>query len=403
VNVLLIALPNNSMKWTPLNLLSLAGTLEDNGIDCKVVDSNIENVYPEIRKNYDIIGLSVLSNTRWDAFDLATDIRKLCKSKIVMGGVHATLMPEQCIKYCDVVIKGDGESPFLDLCQGREPVEKVLPIDSLRTAYNKIDLFKYPGKGFTTHDFRKAGGIDIKNSPRTSIYSSRSCNSHCRFCSSFYVQGKYRMRDPKKVVDEMESLKPINHFYFIDDSFYLDKEKGLEFCREIIDRNLKVAFHIQTRADILDLEYVTELKRAGCYYISIGVETGSEKVMEGLHKSTGVNSAEMAIRNCNKVNLRTEALLIVGNEDESDESIEETRGFLKKVKPTTASSANRGLMILPGTAVYQRALKEGQITEDFWETRTPVKTYKFSQEQIDKWRKRVHTYSFLNNLRWMYN
>jgi hypothetical protein len=132
--VLLIALPTMG-KWTPLNLMCLAGMLDRHGIDCTIVDTNIvgeRGVRAEIDRGYGIVGLSVMSPARWVAFDTATLIRRRSpRSLIVMGGVHATLMPEQVQKHCDVVIKGDGEAPFLDLCQGKEPIERFLPIDDL--------------------------------------------------------------------------------------------------------------------------------------------------------------------------------------------------------------------------------------------------------------------------------
>ena len=409
MTVLLIALPNNGMKWVPLNLLYLAGTLDAHGIDVTIVDMNIdpmEVVLTEIRRGYDIVGMSVLTSTRWDAFFMAENIRWMSpKSKVVLGGVHASLMPGQCQKYCDVVIKGDGELPFLDLCLGKKPIERIAPIDGLYPAWHKIDLWRYPGKGFTKHDKRKANGVDIANLPRISLQTSRSCLSHCRFCSSFYVQGPYRMRNPVKVVDEMEMLYSKGHksFYFIDDSFYLDKSKALEFCAEVLRRKLKVAFHIQTRADVLDKEYTEALRLAGCYYVSIGVETGSELILESLHKSTEVSAAERAIYNCHKVGIRTEALLIVGNEGETDETIEQTRKFLRRANPTTVSSAKEGLLLFPGTAVYRKSVKEGLISEDFWDTMERCKVYRFSPEQIEKWNKRVYTYRLLPTLRYHFS
>jgi anaerobic magnesium-protoporphyrin IX monomethyl ester cyclase len=409
LRVLLIALPQDGHIYPPLNLLYLAGTLWEHNIEYKVIDESIvgsKRVADEIDKGYDIIGMSVLTYKRWDAFWWSQYIR--CyhpDTTIVMGGVHATIMPEQCRKYADYVVTGDGEGPLLDICQGKEPIPRILPIDSLRPDWDAIDFSNYKGKGFTQHDRRKANGVDIRNEVRVPMIVSRSCTSHCRFCSSFWVQGPYRMRTPRLVVDEMEWIvenKGTHHVYFVDDSFYLDKSKCLEFCGEIVSRKLKVAFRIQTRADVLDKEYVEALKEAGCYYVAIGVETGSGLIMGKLHKSTDVNAAEIAIANCKRAGIRTEALMIIGNEGETDETIEETRRFLKRTKPTTIGSGSEGLWIFPGTAVYQSALKEGLITPDFWDSRERAKTYKFTKEQIAKWYRRIYTYNLLSALRYWF-
>ena len=408
MRVLLIALINTHGTWVPLNLLYLAGTLDANGIDCTVVDQSIvgtNGVFKEVYEGqYDIVGLSVLTDIRWGAFDMARVVRKLSpRSKIVMGGVHATLMPEQCKKYCDVVIKGDGEGPFLDLCQGKEPRPRFLPIDEIPfPAWHKIDLFRYPARGVSKYDRRRVNGIKLHKTPRISIQATRSCQSHCRFCSSWYVQGPYRMRSPKLVVDEMELLynRGIRSFYFNDDSFYLDRTVGIDFCRELIRRDLEVAFHIETRADVLDLEYARWLKAAGCYRVQVGVETGSDAILAQMHKDTDTEAVYEGIRNCRKAGLRVEALMIIGNEGETDETIEETRRFLRKAKPHTVTSTWDGLLLFPGTAVYRRAVKEGMITDAFWDTREKIKAYKFTPEQLHKWNARIASYTMLSRLRY---
>jgi radical SAM superfamily enzyme YgiQ (UPF0313 family) len=388
-------------KWTPLNLMCLAGAIDDIA-DCTVVDWNTEGergVVSEIDRGYDIVGMSVMSPARWNAFDLTTTIRERSPdSLIVMGGVHATLMPEQVQKHCDVVIKGDGEAPFRDLCLGKEPVERFLPIDDLPSpAWDKVDLWKYPGYGLSKYDFRKANGVDIRREPRVSMQASRSCRSHCAFCSSFYVQGKYRMRDPARVVDDMGRLWQdygIRHIYFNDDSFYLDKERGIAFCEEIRKRGLRVAFHIETRADVLDVQYAEALKYAGCYRVQVGLESGSPTIMMRMGKNTNVDAIYNGIQACNRAGLRVDANLIVGNVGETDETIEETRAFLREANPDTISSTWRGLLLLPGTAVYKRAKREGLINDSFWDTREGCRTYKYSKEQIEKWNRRILNYKF---------
>jgi anaerobic magnesium-protoporphyrin IX monomethyl ester cyclase len=401
VRVLLIALPNPESIWMPLNLLMLAGMLEKHGVDCTLVDWGISGrdaVEREIKKQYDIVGLSVLSTTRWDAFDTASLIRKLSpKSQIVMGGVHATIMKEQTLKHCDVVIKGDGEGPFLDLAQGKDPVERIIPLDDLPFAgWSKIDLWKYPGKGHTKHDRRRANGVDIFHLPRVSLQTSRSCRSHCRFCSSFWVQGPYRQRSPVKVVDEMEMLyaQGMKSFFFVDDSFYLDKSKALEFCAEILRRGLKVAYRVQTRSDVLDKEYTEALGESGCYNVAIGVESGADAILNIMHKSSDTLTTLESIENCKKAGIRVQALMIVGNEGETDETIQQTKRFLRKAKPSILGASWDGLMLFPGTSIYQKAVKEGLIDDSFWDTREKIRSYKYPKEQIMKWASDISRYSF---------
>ena len=383
MRVLLIAtVTEDWIKYTPLNLLYLAGSRYKDD-DVTIVDENIVGrlaVYDEIRREYDEVGLSVLSTTRWDSFEMGGAVRRLSpKTKVVMGGVHASLVPDQCRVYANEVVKDDG----ID--------EDVLDVEP---RWDLIDLSKYPGKGITKYDFRKFNGIDLRNEPRVSVMGSRSCDLKCDFCSSWWLQGKYRMRDPVKMVDELEMLNNkygIKSFYFIDDSFYLDKARCLEFCEEVVKRGLPIAFLAQTKAEVIDKEYAEALREAGCYRMLVGVEGSSHP------KSRG---ATQAIRNLKKAGICAEALFIVGNVGETDATIEETRRWIKKAKPSLIYCSN-GLLIYPGTKVYRDCLKSGEIDEKFWYTSVPVKTYRFSQSQIKKWRKRLLTHNTMGKLRYL--
>lgn len=406
--ILLVNLPQE-MVFPPLNLLCLAGMFGSNGVECKILDTNMcghNKVIKEVKRGYPIVGISCMTARRWDAFDFAATIRKLSpRSTIVMGGVHASLMPEQCQQHADVVIKGDGEGPLLDVCQGKDPTERFVPLDELPFPdYDKVDLSLYRGYALKRFDSRKMNGIDIRKHPMVLVQASRGCNRHCRFCSSFYVQGPYRTKNPIRMADEIEVLyaKGVRSLYFADDSFYLDKAQGVRFCRELVARKLSVAFHIETRADVIDDEYASWLKRAGCYRVQVGLETGSDLILKTMHKMADVEAIYRGVRSCKKHGLHIQANIIVGNEGETDGTIEETRALLKRVDPSILSAARHGLLLLPGTAVYRQALRDGMITDDFWDTRETVRTYKFPQRQIDQWLKRTHTYSLEQTARYYY-
>jgi radical SAM superfamily enzyme YgiQ (UPF0313 family) len=216
------------------------------------------------------------------------------------------------------------------------------------------------------------------------------------------VQGKYRQRSPVKVVEEIEHLyeKGMRSFFFVDDSFYLDEDKAISFASEILRKRLRIAYRIQTRADVLSDEYVEALADSGCYNIALGVESGSEVVLSKMHKGNDSEITLKAIQRAKRAGIRVEALMIVGNEGETDETIEETRRFLKLARPTTVAPAKDGLFLFPGTAVYNQAIKEGQITEGIWDTRVRVPVWKYDQKQLAKWTKRIHTHRMSTGLRY---
>lgn len=366
---------NGGNRWLPLQFTSIA---TDN---TTIADINLgHDIVGEIKKGYDIVGLSVLSSSRWDAFDTARLVRKLSpKSVIVMGGAHATAMPDNCKKHCDIVVVGDGESAFRDVCEGRDPVSTPTNLNNVWQRYDLVDPRLYR---------------------RVAIQATRGCRYKCRFCSSWWTQGEYRMREPSKVAWEIKKVLMVyslRDFYFNDDSFYLDKEKAIEFCG-LID-GLRIRFHIETRADIIDKEYAEALKRAGCSKVQVGLESGSPEIRTG----KSVDSTYNGIRACKDAGLKVDANLIVGNEGETDETIEETRRFLKLADPDSISTTRHGLLLFPGTAIYQRAKRDGDIDDEFWESRTPFKTYKYSQEQIDRWNRRIYSFKPKIYLRYLYD
>lgn len=397
----------------PLGLLYLAGMLEKNGIDCTLIDGCISDeraIEEAIEKKPKYVGIQALTPNRHRALDLAKKAKVLSpQSQIIMGGVHPTIMPEQIKSYpfVDHVVKGEGELGIMSIAKGGEAVEAQMDIDSIpEPAWEKVNLKKYPARGRTKYDFGRINGVWIHFEPRVSVIFSRGCPAHCSFCSTWWIWKKYRVRTPQLMVDELGNLVErwkIRHFAFADDVFSTDREKTLRLCREIVGRKLKIAWHATTRVDALDEELVEAMKEAGCYALSLGVETGSAAILQKIHKSTDIETGERAIRLCRKVGIHTTALLIIGYMGETEETVRETRDFLRRCKPNSVSAAG-GLWIFPGTAVYQKAKAQGLIDDSFWLARKPFITYygEHDQATLDHFQDIIWSYSrWVSLRRWM--
>jgi radical SAM superfamily enzyme YgiQ (UPF0313 family) len=384
--------------YAPLGLMYLAGNLKVHGMDCEIIDGNVDGwgpVIEAIKRKPEIVGIGVMSATRWNSFDVVAKVRELSpKTTVVLGGPHATLMPEHTQKFADIVIQGDAEQSFVDVCQGKEPSGPIWDMDKIPLPdWDKVNWKKYPGRGYSRFNPMPHNGIPILFSPRLGIVASRGCRASCRFCA-FHVQGKYRQRSPSRVADEIEMLyaKGARHFCFQDDAWYLDREKGIEFCEEIVGRKLRIAFSVMTRAANVDEEFVHSLKAAGCYSMWFGVESGSPEILKSMHKSVTLDELKRAFHLCRKLKMRTAALMLIGYPGETDATIEDSRNFMRECNPSAMSSAG-GLWIMPATAVYQQAKKKGLIDDSFWDTRQPFKVWEFSPQQIRKWMLRVHSYT----------
>jgi anaerobic magnesium-protoporphyrin IX monomethyl ester cyclase len=170
------------------------------------------------------------------------------------------------------------------------------------------------------------------------------------------------------MADEVELLVKkfgAKRFAFNDDLFTANRKAAAELCDEMIKRGLHITFEIVSRTDCLDPELLQKLKKAGCFKVNFGIETGSEELLKVMKKPIPIATSEKAIKMTKDAGIRTSALIIAGNVGETRNTINQTVDFLNRAQPDDVGLAN-GLRILPGTELYEHAKKLGFISDDFW-------------------------------------
>jgi radical SAM superfamily enzyme YgiQ (UPF0313 family)/GT2 family glycosyltransferase/cytochrome c-type biogenesis protein CcmH/NrfG/predicted O-methyltransferase YrrM len=404
----------------PLGLLYLAGSLVKCGIDTHVTDGSlygfgaIENAVKSLKP--DVVGITCLTATRKRSVDVARYIKSvLPKSLVVFGGPHATIMPEQLLKHypeIDCIVRGEGEATFLDVVMGKsfKDIDGLVYRDGDRIIKNRprkyfenldeipfpawhlVDLWKYPGR-----DKGVFNGVDVEKSPRIPIVFSRGCIGRCNFCSSWWIWRGWRCRSPKNMVDEIELLvwrHGIRHFCFVDDTFTADVQASIDLCNEIIARDLKIAFFCTTRADCVSEELFYSLKRAGCYKISFGIESASQRVLDKIGKMATVEQSEKAIKMAKAAGLLTCAMMISGNVGETPATVKQSIEFLRKTQPDDVGIVG-GLWVFPGTQLYRTCKEKGFITDEFWlgDEHHKLYTLEYNKEQIDEFTKRIYFFN----------
>ncbi|MBW1800192.1 MAG: cobalamin-dependent protein [Deltaproteobacteria bacterium] len=402
-----------------MNLLYLAGILLKHGIDVQVVDGFTEGKAGIIERveGYapDVVGITCLTPGRKRTFEVAQLVKDFDPGiKVVLGGVHATIMYRQILEnypQVDFIVLGEGEITFLELIRGKqhsqvkgiayrdgERIEKTKPrrciedLDSLPfPAWHLVDMKKYPplGKGV----YR---GIDLSLEPLVQVIFSRGCVGHCNFCSTWRIWRGWRCRSAKNMADEIELLYRkygIRRFNFADDAMTVDQNETMRLCKEIIKREMNIIFHMTTRSDCINENLLRYLKRAGCYSIGFGIESGSLKILKSIGKETDLKDAEAAIRLAKKVGLKTTALVMVGNAGETQETVNETLDFLKRTQPDELGCVG-GLWIFPGTNVYHDLKRKGFISDEFWLGDEPfmVYTVEHSLEELGRFTIQVRSY-----------
>jgi radical SAM superfamily enzyme YgiQ (UPF0313 family) len=199
------------------------------------------------------------------------------------------------------------------------------------------------------------------------LSSSRGCTWQCTFCGSPKFWGeRIRWRSPEHFVREVEVLcqKGIRFFYFSDDTFTMRKDRAIEICKRMIEKDLKITWFAVSRVNYVNEEVLFWMRKAGCLQISYGIESGSEKIREALNKQIKTGHIKKAFALTTKYGILARAYFIYGSPGETWATIQETIDLMDEIKPLSAVFYI--LDIFPGTELYERLKKSSGITDDIW-------------------------------------
>ncbi len=380
----------------PLGIAWLAAVLRENGFkDISLIDSmanrySNEDIIDLLKKQGpDIIGISFGTQIRFSTFDLARLIKKNFPGvPLVVGGPHPTLTSQDTLENIpeiDIVVRGEGEISFLNLVK---EIEKKGSLENVKgisfrdkkgeivhnpdeTAIEDLDSLPLPARDLLPMErYEQTTNLSKKRS--TNIMTSRGCPYRCVFCSVSKQWGhRIRQRSAKNVVDEIEFLLKNYPFLegirFFDDTFTINKPRVLEICDEIIKRKLSFVWECEARANTIDSEIVQAMKRAGCEFIDLGVESGSNKILKNIKKDITVEQAIEAVKVIKKAGIGLKIFIMHGLPGETYEDIKKTvflsRYLCHKLK---ADGATQGITIIyPGTELEKIAKEMGTLPKDF--------------------------------------
>ncbi|MGC9419459.1 MAG: magnesium-protoporphyrin IX monomethyl ester anaerobic oxidative cyclase [Rhodovulum sp.] len=341
-------------NWPPAWVAYLTGSLRIAGYDdITFIDAMTHNLSEDdVRAQLKELQPDVVATTSITPSIYAAErLLEIAKEEVpnavrVLGGIHATFMFKQVLSeapWVDVICRGEGEEIIVELmnairdkrwpeCRrdikglafldGDEIVATpaaptIKNIDSLKPDWDILDWEKY---------------IYIPLNCKVAIPNmARGCPFTCSFCSQWKFWRDYRIRDPKLVVDEIEDLVErhgVGFFILADEEPTINRKKFIAFCQELIDRGLpdKVKWGINTRVtDILrDEEYLSFYRKAGLVHISLGTEAAAQLKLDQFNKETRVEDNKRAIQLLREADILTEAQFIVGLDNETPETLEET-------------------------------------------------------------------------------
>jgi radical SAM superfamily enzyme YgiQ (UPF0313 family) len=275
----------------------------------------------------------------------------------------------------DVVVRGEGEEAFAPLLpavqngSGFDDVPSIafrsngeVRMTAMADLVGELDTLPFPARD--AFDSQKYTYPDTLHARATPIITSRGCPGRCTFCMAQQTfTRRFRARSALNVVDEIEELsrQGVREVHIWDDNFVTNRKRVREIVDEIERRKIRLAFAFPNglRADFIDVETVHLLKRMGTYSVALGVESGSQAVLDQCRKGMRLERIEYAVSCIRDAGLELWAFFLLGLIGETPETIAQTIAFARRIDPDVAKF--HILKPYPGTAVYERLRAEGRI------------------------------------------
>ncbi len=380
---------NNSPS---LGLLSLAAIVRQNGyspsiIECDVFNLSMDEVAQRvIAEKPSYVGITLFTVGVWSASIVAKQIKEaLPSTTVIVGGPHISSMGSETMERFlefDLAIVGEGEQPLALLLDALENGADLDTVPNL--------IYRKDGK--TCRSMASAPQIalddlpmpawdllpkfpeafqpaiyDFPKGPVASIAASRGCPFHCKFCDTSTFGDKVRRCSPEVVFDMMYHLQKtynVQHILFVDDLFLANPARTTALCNLILERGLKITWNCAARVDTVKPEILALMKKAGCWQISFGLETGSDELLKKMNKIATVEKSERAMNWTSQAGIRSKGLFILGFPGETRETIRKTKEFIRRV-PMSVMNLTK-FTPYPGSPIYHD-LYGTNIRDDHWE------------------------------------
>ncbi len=368
----------------PYGLLSLGAQAARAGHQVKVFNLSsfswrrVEEVIRAL--DADLFGMSCWTANRRGVDLVSRCIRRLHPgAHVVVGGPHATPLAREVLEHyaaVDTVAVGESEDTFMELVErlaARAPTQGIagtwyrdggeIKEGPHRKSIDDLDRLASPHDYFATHI----------------LMTSRGCPWQCTFCGAEATWGRgFRGRSVARVLDDIEHALdklPVKMLQIKDDTFTANKRRALEICNGIVERGLAFSWSCDTRVDVLTDELLRVMRRAGCQRLSLGVESGSQDVLDQINKKITVDQILRSTALAKSYGIQVRYYMMLGNRGETLQSFHDTLAFLERAKPHQYIFSC--LSIYPGTLDFDDAEKSGGLDrrvyfdEPFQELKTP--------------------------------
>lgn len=299
-----------------------------------------------------------------------------------MGGKHPTIFPEQTARspYVDIAVRGEGEQTLLEIVRAIENNDSFNNIKGITFLRDNelistpdrefLDMNKLPSLKYELVEVTKKLSMqEIQKLKRwgPQLLTSRGCPYRCTFCINKILKEGIRFRKPELVLDDIERLKDmgINKIEITDECFLINKKRTEDIIYGIINNNLKIKWHAAVRANAFNENFLNEkllkdIKKSGCVSLAMGVESGSQRVLDKLKKDIKVEDTIRSAELLSKAKIRAYYSFMIGVPGETKEDIEKTLKLIYKITKIHPDSEIFGPQIFrpfPGSDIFDEISK----------------------------------------------
>ncbi|MCI1273746.1 MAG: B12-binding domain-containing radical SAM protein [Clostridiaceae bacterium] len=362
----------------PTDLMYLAAISEQVGLDAMIEDysqgGNFEQDLKTFKPDYLIVNVAMPT--------LENDLKVFVTAKkinpnivtIAKGATFLTFSKDILEKNpdLDIVIRGEAELTLKEILEGKQYFDILgmsyrnngeIVENEIRPFIENLDELPFPARNLVDNSIYRRPD---NNKVQATIKVSRGCPFHCFFCLATPTQGeKVRKRSVENIIEEIKECVEkynITNFLFWSDIFDIDKSWTMDLCNKIIESGLKITWSANTRADTADFEMAKLMYKSGCRLVSIGVESGSQYMLDKMGKNITLNDVRRTVKLFRKAKIRIYNYFVIGLPWETEETVEETIKFAIELNSDFISFYTA--TPLPGTRFYDYATEHSLFDND---------------------------------------
>ncbi|GAB4355210.1 MAG: radical SAM protein [Candidatus Abyssubacteria bacterium] len=374
----------------PIGLLYLASNCREKGFDVRLFDANALGLSPDLlvrqvaEARPRFVGLSANTLSISSAAYVVDQLKRLTPEIFtIVGGAHISSCPEETMeryRSFDAGVIGEGEETLVELMAAIRDGTDLGQVKGIifrddgalsktqpRQYIKNLDDLPMPAWDLLPPlSCYKLSSTRLSRPPTASIITSRGCPGQCTFCDRSVFGQKWRGHGTEYVLDMIrENIRRqnIRSLVINDDTFVVDHKRLISICEGMIRDKLNLTWSCSARIDEMNLEVLRLMKRAGCFQIAYGLESGSDRILEAMRKRVSTGRMRQAIQDTKKAGIRSKGYFIIGYPGETFETVMETIHFALSVPLDDAQFTF--LTPFPGTEVYRTAREKGNFTDDW--------------------------------------